>query len=150
FAMALVAEESRLRLVLRRWSALGVPLPMWLFPRSDSYESTADGRVPFPLDINHPLSGLIVRHRGWLAAPPRQALPKIGCLTLSPGLIPRSRALPPLISSTARTGYSLGIVSVECGLALAWMWRMVPSLAMNTMSSGMRVFFIQKPTGASR
>ena len=35
FAMALVPEEGRLRLVLRRWSAFGVPLPMWLCPHSD-------------------------------------------------------------------------------------------------------------------
>jgi uncharacterized protein DUF4166 len=71
FAMALVAEESRLRLVLRRWSAFGVPLPMWLCPRSDSYEGTADGRFRFHVDISHPLTGLIVRYRGWLAAPTR-------------------------------------------------------------------------------
>jgi hypothetical protein len=66
FAMALVLEEGRLRLVLRRWSAFGVPLPMWLGPRSDSYESTEDGRFHFHVEISHPLTGLIVRYRGWL------------------------------------------------------------------------------------
>ena len=66
FAMALVPEEGRLRLVLRRWSAFGVPLPMWLGPRSDSYESAEDGRFHFHVEISHPLAGLIVRYRGWL------------------------------------------------------------------------------------
>jgi hypothetical protein len=66
FAMALVAEEGQLRLVLRRWSAFGVPLPMWLCPRSASYESAEDGRFHFHVEISHPLTGLIVRYRGWL------------------------------------------------------------------------------------
>jgi hypothetical protein len=30
FAMALVVEGGRLKLVLRRWSVLGIPLPVWL------------------------------------------------------------------------------------------------------------------------
>ena len=37
----------------------------------------------------------------------------------------------------------------SCGTALAWMCLMVPSAAMNSMSSGIRVFFIQKLTGIS-
>lgn len=66
FAMALVLEEDRLRLVLRYWRFLGVPLPMWLCPRSDSYETVADGRFNFHVEISHRLTGLIVRYRGWL------------------------------------------------------------------------------------
>ncbi|MGZ5909148.1 MAG: DUF4166 domain-containing protein [Reyranella sp.] len=66
FAMALVPEEGRLRLVLRRWSAFGMPLPMWLCPRSESYESAKAGRFGFHVAISHPLTGLIVRYRGWL------------------------------------------------------------------------------------
>jgi hypothetical protein len=66
FAMALVPEAGRLRLVLRRWSAFGVPLPMWLCPSADSYESAEDGRFGFHVEISHPLTGLIVRYRGWL------------------------------------------------------------------------------------
>ena len=41
FAMALVADEERLRLVLRRWSCFGVPLPMRLCPR---YGQLRNGR----------------------------------------------------------------------------------------------------------
>jgi hypothetical protein len=66
FALALVPENGRLSLRLRRWSAFGVPLPMWLCPRSDSYETTADGQFHFHVEISHPLTGLIVRYKGWL------------------------------------------------------------------------------------
>ena len=64
--MALVVESGRLSLVLRRWSFLGLPLPMWLCPRSASYERVEDGRFRFHVEISHPLTGLIVRYRGWL------------------------------------------------------------------------------------
>lgn len=67
FAMALVPEDARLTLVLRRWSAFGIPLPMWLCPRSSSYEATHAGRFRFHVEIGHPLTGLIVRYKGWLA-----------------------------------------------------------------------------------
>jgi hypothetical protein len=67
FAMALVLEQGRLSLVMRRWSAFGVPLPLWLGPRSNSYETVEDGRFRFHVDISHRFTGLIIRYRGWLA-----------------------------------------------------------------------------------
>jgi hypothetical protein len=67
FAMALVADGGKMQLILRRWSAFGVPLPMWLCPRSNSYETTENGRFRFHVEISHPITGLIVRYRGWLA-----------------------------------------------------------------------------------
>jgi hypothetical protein len=66
FAMALVLEGDRLRLVLRHWSLLGLPLPLRLGPRADAYEEAADGRFRFHVEIRHPLAGLIVRYKGWL------------------------------------------------------------------------------------
>lgn len=66
FAMALVAGEGRLSLVLRRWSLFGLPLPMFLCPRSTSYEAVEDGRFRFHVEISHPLTSMIVRYRGWL------------------------------------------------------------------------------------
>jgi hypothetical protein len=66
FSMALVPQGGRLSLVLRRWSAFGIPLPMWLCPRSNSFETTESGRFHFDVEIGHPLSGLIVRYKGWL------------------------------------------------------------------------------------
>jgi hypothetical protein len=65
-AMALVVDDGRLRLVPRRWSLFGVPLPMALGPRADAYESVTDGRFCFHVEISHPLTGLIVRYGGWL------------------------------------------------------------------------------------
>ncbi len=67
FAMALVHEKERLNLVLRRWSILGIPLPMWLCVRSHSFEFVdKKGRFNFSVRISHPLIGLIVHYRGWL------------------------------------------------------------------------------------
>jgi hypothetical protein len=66
FAMALVVAGDRLSLVLRRWSIFGLPLPMWLCPRSQSHESAEQGRFNFHVEISHPLTGLIVRYDGWL------------------------------------------------------------------------------------
>ncbi len=66
FAMALVLSEGRLDLVLRRWSAFGVPLPLWLAPRSHSFESAEGGAFRFHVEISHPWIGLIVRYRGTL------------------------------------------------------------------------------------
>lgn len=67
FAMAVIEEEGSLRLVLRRWSAFGIPLPMRGAPRADAIEHAADGRFNFRVDIALPLVGRIVRYEGWLA-----------------------------------------------------------------------------------
>jgi len=69
FAMALVCAGGRLALVPRRWSAFGVPLPLWLSPRTDAHESVEHGRFRFHVEIRHPLTGLIVRYRGALSSP---------------------------------------------------------------------------------
>jgi hypothetical protein len=65
FAMALVPEDGRMHLVLRGWMLFGLPMPMWLCPRSASWEEGCD-RFRFHVEISHPLTGLIVRYRGWL------------------------------------------------------------------------------------
>jgi hypothetical protein len=64
--MALVVEPGRLVYVVRRWSLFGVPLPLWLGPRSVAVETVDDRRFCFHVEIAHPLTGLIVRYRGWL------------------------------------------------------------------------------------
>ncbi len=66
FGMALVTEDGRMRLVLRRWSMFGIPLPLKLAPRSNSFEFMRDGRFHFHVEIAHPLTGAIVAYRGWL------------------------------------------------------------------------------------
>lgn len=70
FAMALVVEDSTVRLVTRRWSAFGVALPMWLAPRANAYETVESGRFRFFVEISHLLTGLIVRYDGWLMPQP--------------------------------------------------------------------------------
>jgi hypothetical protein len=64
--MALVCDAGRMRLVVRRWSAFGIPLPLSLAPRGDAYEFVEEGRFHFHVEIRHPFTGLIVRYRGWL------------------------------------------------------------------------------------
>lgn len=66
FAMALVRDGKRLRLVMRAWRAFGVPMPLWFAPRSDAYETEEGGVFRLFVEISHPLLGLIVRYRGWL------------------------------------------------------------------------------------
>jgi hypothetical protein len=75
FGMAAVLADGGLRLVLRRWSFLGLPLPLRLAPGGEAYEFAADGRFHFHVELGHPLTGLIVRYRGWLTPPaePRPA-----------------------------------------------------------------------------
>lgn len=70
FAMALVVEDRRVRLVTRRWSAFGVALPMWLAPRANAHETVENGCFRFFVEISHPLTGLIVRYDGWLMPQP--------------------------------------------------------------------------------
>ena len=66
FAMALVLDDGRLRLVVRRWTAFGIPMPLALAPSGNSYESVEDGRFRFHVEIGHRATGLIVAYRGWL------------------------------------------------------------------------------------
>lgn len=64
---ALAVERSTLRYALRRWTVLGIPLPLALGPRSRASESVEDGRFRFDVEIRHPLTGLIVRYQGLLS-----------------------------------------------------------------------------------
>ena len=66
FAMALVLDDDRLRVIVRRWSAFGLPMPLWLAPGGEAYESAEDGRFNFHVEIAHKLIGRIVRYDGWL------------------------------------------------------------------------------------
>ena len=66
FSMALVVGEARLALKLRRWTAFGLPMPIWLAPRFEAFESVDAGVFRFDVEIRHPMAGLLVRYRGWL------------------------------------------------------------------------------------
>jgi hypothetical protein len=66
FAMAVVVADGKLTLVLRRWKALGLALPLFLGPRVRAFEQVFNGRFHFSVEISHPLCGLMVRYQGWL------------------------------------------------------------------------------------
>jgi len=51
---------------MRRWSLFGLSLPLALAPRINAHEFAEAGRFRFHVEISHPLTGLIVRYRGWL------------------------------------------------------------------------------------
>ena len=66
FRFALPREGNGLRMVMRGWSFLGLPLPLALAPRSEAREWAEDGRFHFDVPIALPLIGTIVHYRGWL------------------------------------------------------------------------------------
>lgn len=66
FGLAAVRDGESLLLIVRRWSVLGIPLPLVLAPRGDAYEHVRNGRFSFHVEIGLPLVGLVVRYRGWL------------------------------------------------------------------------------------
>jgi saccharopine dehydrogenase-like NADP-dependent oxidoreductase len=65
-ALAVLGDETGLRLVIRSWTLFGMPLPLALGPTTEAREHEADGRFYFDVSIGHRLTGLIVRYRGWL------------------------------------------------------------------------------------
>lgn len=65
-AMAPTTHDGRMSLVIRRFSAFGIPLPLWLSPTTAAHEEIVDGRFHFDVEIGHPLTGMIVLYRGWL------------------------------------------------------------------------------------
>jgi hypothetical protein len=68
FGLALVVDDGRLRLIIRRWSIFGLPMPLSLAPACEAYECETDGRFCFFVEIRYWFIGLIVRYRGWLKA----------------------------------------------------------------------------------
>jgi len=66
FGFALVLDGGRMNIVVRRWTAFGIPMPRSWAPGGDAYESAEDGRFNFHVEIGLPLIGMIVRYRGWL------------------------------------------------------------------------------------
>ncbi|MDO8332156.1 MAG: DUF4166 domain-containing protein [Fluviicoccus sp.] len=66
FTMALVLENGRMNLIVKRWTFLGIPLPVALSPNGEAWETGEEGRFRFHVEIRLPLVGLIVRYRGWL------------------------------------------------------------------------------------
>ncbi|WP_203077104.1 DUF4166 domain-containing protein [Falsiroseomonas ponticola] len=68
FRIAVPADAAGLRVVVRGWRLLGVPLPLALAPLGDAVEGEdAAGRFRFDVQVRLPLGlGRVVRYRGWL------------------------------------------------------------------------------------
>lgn len=66
FAFELPSDRAGLRMVLRRWSLFGIPLPRALAPRIEAQEWEEDDRFRLSVDIRMPLIGPVVRYTGWL------------------------------------------------------------------------------------
>jgi hypothetical protein len=66
FGLAVVEQEGKLGLVVRRWSVFGLSLPKLLMPWSNAWEEEAGGLFRFDVDIRLPGVGQVVRYRGWL------------------------------------------------------------------------------------
>src|SRR5712691_3186798 len=81
-----------------------------------------------------------------VARQPRHRPRNMACATRSPGLIPSLRAVPPITSSTARTGPPAAMILVDSGSVFSAMRWMRPSARMKIMSRGMYVFFIHMVT----
>lgn len=67
FELDLHIADSALHFPVRRGWLLGMPLPLWLLPRSEAREYVEEGRFHFDVAIDAPLGiGRLVRYRGWL------------------------------------------------------------------------------------
>ncbi|MES2490251.1 MAG: DUF4166 domain-containing protein [Pseudomonadota bacterium] len=67
FRIALPVTAHGLEMPVKRAYCLGIPLPDWLMPRSQTREFVdVQGRFNFDVAVYLPLAGLIVRYRGWL------------------------------------------------------------------------------------
>lgn len=66
FHFDLPSDETGLSMVMKRWSLLGIPLPLTLAPCSVAREWAEDGRFRFDVSIALPLIGRLVHYRGWL------------------------------------------------------------------------------------
>ena len=67
FELSLPADASGLQMPLHRGWFLGIPLPKFLLPRSETREFVdGQGRFNFDVDVSLPLIGRVVRYQGWL------------------------------------------------------------------------------------
>jgi hypothetical protein len=75
FRFELPGGPDGLTMVMRGWSAFGVPLPLALAPRSEAREWAEGGRFRFDVPISLPLLGRLVHYRGWLSPPQARSTP---------------------------------------------------------------------------
>jgi hypothetical protein len=66
FHFRLDAGASGIKMHLAHWTFLGLPLPLFLAPRSVAREWEEAGRFHFDVPISLPLIGRVVHYKGWL------------------------------------------------------------------------------------
>lgn len=66
FAFDLPSDGEGLAMVLRRWTAFGLPMPGFLGPRIAAREWQEEGRFRFEVGVAMPLVGDVVHYAGWL------------------------------------------------------------------------------------
>jgi hypothetical protein len=67
FDIALNAKEGKLYYPITKGNILGVPLPKWLLPVSETLEYVDEkGRACFDVSISLPFAGPVVHYQGWL------------------------------------------------------------------------------------
>ena len=65
--MAILEEDEKLRIITRGWSILGLPLPKFLCPGGDVFETIdKQGRFVFHVDLTAPIFGRLCKYHGWL------------------------------------------------------------------------------------
>jgi hypothetical protein len=69
FRFDLPGGPEGLAMIMRGWSAFGIPLPLALAPRSEAREWAEGERFRFDVPISLPLLGRLVHYRGWLSPP---------------------------------------------------------------------------------
>lgn len=67
FGFDLPADAGGLAMVLRRWTFLGLPMPLFLAPRIAAREWEEAGRFRFDVRVAMPLVGEVIQYTGWLA-----------------------------------------------------------------------------------
>jgi hypothetical protein len=102
FALRLRAENGKVHWPVEKWTALGVPMPLWLMPKSETVEFVdGDGRFNFDVAITVPLVGRVVRYRGWLK-PVNDCLSQTCGIVGSPDFSPTAATDPPPLQTGRR------------------------------------------------
>jgi hypothetical protein len=66
FDLDLPIEKGRMDLVMTGARFVGFALPRWCWPRIRAFETGAEGKFRFDVEISLPAVGRLVRYRGWL------------------------------------------------------------------------------------
>ncbi|MEM9585519.1 MAG: DUF4166 domain-containing protein [Pseudomonadota bacterium] len=66
FELELPTARGEMQMIVRKGWFLGVPMPRWALPVSETREFDQDGRFQFDVRLSAPLAGFIVHYRGSL------------------------------------------------------------------------------------